>query len=129
MKEISQKVNSKATATVSGENTAAAVKSGSLDVFATPMMLALMEEATCLACAPLLDEGETTVGTGVSISHDKASGLGTVITACATLEKAEGRKLTFSVYAEDDKGDRIGKGTIERFVVLADKFMKRVNGV
>ena len=129
MKEFTEKLSSTAVTAVDTANTAAAVKSGSLDVFATPMMLALMEEATCLACAPLLDEGETTVGTNVSVSHDKASGLGTAVTAFATLEKAEGRRLTFSVHAKDDKGDIIGKGTIERFIVLKDKFMKRVNGI
>lgn len=129
MKAFTEKLSAKATTTVSTQNTAKAVKSGSLDVFATPMMLALMEEATCTACAPLLDEGETTVGTCVSVTHDKASGLDTVITATAVLENADGRKLTFSVQAQDDNGDIIGKGTIERFVVLEEKFMKRVNGI
>ncbi len=129
MKPFTEKLSAKASSAVNTQNTAKAVKSGSLDVFATPMMLALMEEATCIACAPLLDEGETTVGTSVSVTHDKASGLGNVITASAVLENTDGRKLTFSVQAEDDKGDIIGKGTIERFVVLEEKFMKRVNGI
>ena len=114
---------------VKKENTAKFVKSGNLDVFATPMMLALMEEATCLACEPLLDEGETTVGIRISASHDKASGIGTKISAHAVLEKAEGRKLFFSVIAKDDQDRIIGKGTIERFVVFKNKFMERVNGI
>lgn len=129
MKEFTAKLEGKAVTTVDHSNTAKAVKSGSLDVFATPMMLALMEEATCTACAPLLDESETTVGTCVSVTHDKASGLGVVITAIAVLENADGRKLTFSVQAIDENNNIIGKGTIERFVVLEDKFMKRVNGI
>lgn len=129
MKEFTAKPEGKAVTTVDNSNTARAVRSGSLDVFATPMMLALMEEATCTACAPLLDEGETTVGTCVSVTHDKASGLGAVITAYAVLENADGRKLAFSVYAKDENDNIIGKGTIERFVVLEDKFMKRVNGI
>ncbi|MDE6470108.1 MAG: thioesterase family protein [Eubacterium sp.] len=129
MKAFNEKLSAKASTAVSGQNTAKTVKSGSLDVFATPMMLALMEEATCAACSSMLDEGETTVGTCVSVTHDKASGIGTVITADAVLENVDGRKLTFSVQAQDDKGDIIGKGTIERFVVLEDKFMKRVNGI
>ncbi|MDE5985067.1 MAG: thioesterase family protein [Eubacterium sp.] len=129
MKAFNEKLSAKASTTVSVQNTAKTVKSGSLDVFATPMMLALMEEATCIACSPLLDEGETTVGTCVSVTHDKASGIDTAITADAVLENVDGRKLTFSVQAQDDKGDIIGKGTIERFVVLEDKFMKRVNGI
>ena len=129
MKEFTAKLEGTAVTTVDPSNTAKAVKSGNLDVFATPMMLALMEEATCIACAPLLDEGETTVGTCVSVTHDKASGLGEVITAYATLENTDGRRLTFSVQAKDENDNVIGKGSIERFVVLEDKFMKRVNGV
>lgn len=129
MKEFTAKLSASAVTTADFSNTARAVKSGSLDVFATPMMLALMEEATCLACAPLLDDGETTVGTNVCISHSKASGIGTQIIATAILEKTDGRKLTFSVFAKDSNDDIIGKGTIERFVVLEDKFMKKVNSI
>lgn len=129
MKEFTEKLSAQASVKVDSSNTARAVKSGCLDVFATPMMVALMEEATCLACAPVLDEGETTVGTSICVSHDKASGLGTEVTAYAQLEVVDGRRLTFSVSAKDEKGDVIGKGTIERFVVLEDKFMKRVNSL
>lgn len=128
MKEFHGEYKGEALTVVNQTNTAAAVGSGSLPVFATPMMLALMEEATCEACAPLLDEGETTVGTKVEITHDKASSLSTAISACAKLEEVDGRRLVFSVSAKDEKGDIIGKGKIERFVVLVDKFMKRVNG-
>lgn len=127
MKEFTEPIKGEAVTMVNNTNCACAVKSGSLQVFATPMMLALMEEATCNACLPLLDDGETTVGIKVSVTHDKASGLGTVITTRATLEEVDGRRLVFSVTANDDKGDVIGKGEIERFVVIADKFMKRVN--
>lgn len=129
MKEFQEKLTASVTLTVTDSVTAKTVKSGSLDVFGTPMLLALMEEATCNCVAPLLDEGETTVGTSVSLSHDKASGVGEKVTATAVLEKAEGRKLTFSVSAVDSKNDVIGKGTIERFVVLSDKFMKKVQSV
>ncbi len=129
MKEFAEKIEGTAVTTVTAANTAKAVKSGSLDVFATPMMLALMEEASCIACAPLLDENETTVGTCVSINHSKASGIGEVITAYALLESVDGRKLTFSVQAKDESDNIIGKGKIERFVVLKNKFLKRINGV
>lgn len=129
MKEFTAKAEGKAVTTVAPSNTAEAVKSGSLDVFATPMMIALMEEATCTACAPFLEKGETTVGTCVSVTHDKASGLGERITAYAVLENADGRKLTFSVEARDESDNIIGKGMIERFVILEDKFMKKVKGI
>lgn len=128
MKEFTQALKSEAITVVNATNTAVSVRSGSLPVFATPMMLALMEEATCNAVAPLLEDNETTVGTSVSVTHDKAGGTGATIVATAILEEVDGRRLYFSVSAKDDKGDIIGKGTIERFVVYQDKFMKRVNG-
>ncbi len=127
MKELNETLKGEAITVVNSTNTAISVKSGSLPVFATPMMISLMEEATCNACCSLLDEGETTVGIGISVTHDKASGLGSVITAFAVLEEIDGRKLTFSVSAKDEMGDTIGQGSIERFVVLKDNFMKRVN--
>lgn len=128
MKNLSSPLVGKAVTTVDSTNSAAAVKSGSLEVFATPMMLALMEEATCNAAAELLEGDETTVGTKISVTHDKASGIGTKITAEASLRKIDGRRLVFEVSATDDKGDVIGKGEIERFLVCSEKFMNRVNG-
>lgn len=127
MKNFIENLKGEAITAVNSTNTAVSVKSGSLPVFATPMMTALMEEATCAAAAPLLDDGETTVGTKISITHDKASPVGSIITACALLLEADGRRLVFSVSAKDEEGSIIGKGEIERFVVLTDKFMKKVN--
>lgn len=127
MNKFTIPLKGEAAVTVDDTNCASAVKSGSLKVFATPMLLALMEEATCNACAPLLEDGETTVGTKVSVTHDKASPAGARITAFASLDRVDGRRLLFSVSAKDDKGDIIGKGEIERFLVNSDKFMKRVN--
>lgn len=128
MKEFVEMLEGDAVTLVNSTNTAEAVQSGSLPVFGTPMMIALMEKATRIASSPLLDEGETTVGTKISVTHDKASGVGTTVIAKAVLTTVEGRKMTFAVTATDDKGDIIGKGEIERFVVLKDKFMKKVNG-
>lgn len=111
---------------VNSTNTAIAAGSGSLPVFGTPFMIALMEKATCEAVAPLLEEDETSVGTKIEVTHDKASGLGTVITAHATLIDVNGRKLMFDVNAVEENGDIIGKGTITRFVVQKERFMKKV---
>lgn len=111
---------------VNTTNTAITAESGSLPVFATPFMIALMEKATCYAAEPLLDDGETTVGTKIDVSHSKASGTGTVITARASLVETDGRRIVFDVFAKDDKGETIGSGVIERFVVDTEKFMKRV---
>ena len=106
-------------------NTAKAMKSGALDVFATPCMCALMEEAACNAVRDYLDKGMGTVGISLNITHDKPSALGSKITATATLTAVEGRKLVFDVQAqENDK--IIGKGTHERFIINNAKFMAKL---
>ncbi|WP_346686068.1 thioesterase family protein [Megamonas hypermegale] len=106
-------------------NTAKAMKSGALDVFATPCMCALMEEAACNAVRDYLDEGMGTVGISLNITHDKPSAPGSKIVATATLTAVEGRKLVFDVQAqENDK--IIGKGTHERFIIDNAKFMAKL---
>ena len=126
MKPFELKVSAVATATVTQQNTAISAGSGSLSVFATPFMIALMEEATCNAVAPYLENDETTVGTKIDVAHTKASGIGTVVTATATIVATEGRKIVFDVLAVDDKGNSIGNGTIERFLVNGEKFMAKL---
>ncbi|WP_294773249.1 thioesterase family protein [uncultured Eubacterium sp.] len=126
MKEFEHELKGEAMILVNSAYTAIAARSGSLEVLGTPYMIALMEKATCSACESLLDEGETTVGTAINITHDKASGLGELIKASATLKAVEGRKLTFDVIATDSKEDIIGKGTITRFVVNGERFMSKV---
>ncbi len=112
--------------TVNENNTAAKVGSGSLQVFATPMMIALMEKASCVALDGNLEEGNTTVGTMVNIEHVAATPLGMEITVNATVTAVEGRKISFLVEAFDEAG-LIGKGTHDRFVVGAEKFMTKTN--
>ena len=126
MKEFEHELKGEAMTLVNSAYTAIAARSGSLEVLGTPFMIALMEKATCSACESLLDEGETTVGTAINITHDKASGLGELIKATATLKAVEGRKLTFDVIATDSKEGIIGKGTITRFVVNGERFMSKV---
>lgn len=126
MKEFEHELKGEAMTLVNSAYTAIAARSGSLEVFGTPFMIALMEKATCSACESLLDEGETTVGTAINITHDKASGLGELIKASATLKAVDGRKLTFDVIATDSKKNIIGKGTITRFVVNGERFMSKV---
>lgn len=126
MKDITLGASFEETVTVNSSNTAIAAGSGSLPVFGTPFMIAIMEKATCGAVAEFLEDGETTVGTSINVSHSKASGIGAVITARAEVSEIDGRKITFKVSAVDNTGSMIGSGAIERFVVLSDKFMKRV---
>lgn len=127
MKDIQSKANAEVSVEVGEDNTAVAVGSGSLEVFGTPCMIALMEKATVNAVAPFLENDETTVGTQINVSHCKASAVGAVITARAELSEVQGRKLVFDVSAVDDKGDVIGKGRIERFVVFAERFMSKLS--
>lgn len=113
------------TVTVTESNIAKTMKSGSLEVFATPAMCALMGEAAQAAVQPHLEEGKGTVGISLSISHDAPSPMGSTITAKATVTAVEGRKITFNIEASDGVGI-IGKGTHERFVINNEKFMAKV---
>lgn len=113
------------TTVVSAANTAATLGSGDMDVFATPAMVALMENAAMLAVKDHLPEGSATVGTQISTSHLKASPLGASITASAELVEVDGRRLTFAVKAWDEKGT-IGEGTHTRFVVDRERFLSKL---
>ena len=112
-------LSARSAATVAAGNTAAAMGSGDLAVFATPAMVALMENAAMTA------EGATTVGSEMNVTHIKPSGLGAEITATAVLAEVEGRKLTFNVGARDAEG-LIGEGIHVRYIVDREKFMAKV---
>lgn len=111
--------------TVSETNTAKAVGSGSLDVFATPMMLAVMEQAACTCIADALEEGQTSVGTLAFITHDAASLIGAEISASAKVVGVEGRKVSFILSAHDGSR-KVGGGTHDRVVVDAERFMGKL---
>ncbi len=107
---------------VTADITAAAMGSGSLAVFATPAMVALMEQAASELCEKYVEEGITTVGTALNIQHLAATATGAEVKAIATVTSCDGRKITFDVEAYDNAG-LIGKGTHERFSIKSDKFM------
>jgi len=109
------------------ENSAQSLGSGSLEVFATPAMIALMEQAAAASIQPRLENGQTTVGTLLNVSHVAATPLGMKVTAKAELVAMDRRKLTFKVEAFDEK-EKIGEGIHERFIINIEKFMGRVNG-
>jgi len=114
------------TVTVDNSNTAKAVGSGSLDVFATPMMIALMERAACEVLSGVLDEEQTSVGTSISVNHIAASPHGAQITATATLVSVSGRKVEFELSANDEHKP-IGNGKHTRMIVDEKRFMERAN--
>ena len=125
MPELKPGLTGTAETVVRETNTALAMGSGSLHVFATPGMIALMEQAACNAVACCLDEESTSVGTFVNITHDAATGMGKTVTATATLVEVQGRKLVFEITAADED-KQIGKGTHERFIINKEKFMAKL---
>ena len=110
----------RAACVVNDQNTAAAVGSGLLPVFATPQMIALMENAA-------VDATQASVGTRLDVSHDAATPVGMQVWAEAEVTAVDGRKLTFAVTAYDETGP-IGKGTHERFIIQNDKFLAKAQG-
>ncbi len=114
------------TVTVTESNTADALGSGLLPVFATPSMIALMENASAKCAEPLLGEGETTVGTELNVKHVSATPIGMEVRCESTLTAADGRRLTFAVRAYDECG-LIGEGTHERFIVKSERFLSKAN--
>ena len=98
--------------------------SGTLDVFATPAMAALMEKTAWQSIAPYLQEGQGSVGTRLDITHDAATPLGMTVTCKSELIQVDGRRLVFEVTASDDK-EIIGRGTHERFIIDNDKFLTK----
>ena len=110
---------------VTENDTAQNVGSGNLPVFATPMMIALMENAAMKAAEQLLQEGESTVGSELNIKHLRPTAIGEEISATATLIAQEGRKLTFTVIATDRNGT-IGEGTHVRYIINIEKFMSKL---
>ncbi len=112
--------------TVTQDKTAKAMGSGTLDVFATPAMIALMENTAFESVAAELELGSGTVGTALNVKHVSASPVGMKITCETELIKVDGRALTFSVKAYDEAG-LIGEGEHERFIVFEEKFQKKAD--
>lgn len=119
-------IKGRAETVVNHENTAKFVGSGELEVFATPQMIALMEQAAASSVAPQLEEGQGTVGTLLNVSHDAATPLGMKVWAETELVEIDRRRLVFEVKAFDECG-LIGKGKHERFIISNDKFLSKVN--
>lgn len=106
------------------EDTALEVGSGSLLVYATPCMAALMEGAACEAITPGLDEGETTVGIELNLQHTAATPVGMEVWAEAEVTAVDGKILTFSITAFDEAGE-IGTCIHKRAVVNAQRFLDK----
>ncbi len=112
------------TVQVTPENTAEALGSGTLPVFATPAMIALIEATASESVVPFLEEGSSTVGTHLDVAHSAATPVGMSATCVTELVEIDRRRLVFRVTVTDGK-DEIGSGTHERFVVDNAKFMSK----
>lgn len=109
---------------VDGTNLASAVGSGMVDVFATPMMVALFETAASNCVAGFLNEGEVSVGVGINVAHSAPTVRGMTVTATATVTAVDRRSVSFDIEVTDDAGV-VGSGTHTRFVVDREKFMAK----
>ncbi|MBR6313276.1 MAG: thioesterase family protein [Clostridia bacterium] len=115
-------IRGKQTVTVTHEQTAAHYGSGALEVFATPAMVALLEETAWRSVQPYLEEGQATVGTRVDIRHLAATPLGGKVTCESELVEIDRRRLVFKVVVFDEK-TKVGEGIHERFVIQSEKFL------
>jgi fluoroacetyl-CoA thioesterase len=112
---------------VQEEDTALALRTGSVPVLATPRVVALCEEATVLTLKDELGARETSVGMKVQLDHLAPTGVGHTVAAEATVEKVNGRRVTFTVSVSDERG-LIAVGRVTRVVVDIDRFMDKVTG-
>lgn len=112
--------------TVTHADTAVALGSGSLEVLATPRLLAWCERVTCQVVTEVLAAGSTSVGTRVSLEHLAASPVGAEVAVSATLTYVDGRLLRFDVVAEHPGGSLVGTGEVTRVIVDEERFLARL---
>ena len=115
-------IKGKQTIVVTPAQTAAYYGSGALEVFATPAMVALLEETAWRSVQPYLEEGQATVGTRVDIRHLAATPLGGKVTCESELVEIDRRRLVFRVDVFDER-TKVGEGTHERFIIQSEKFL------
>ena len=109
---------------VEKEDTAQAVGSGELLVYATPCMAALMEGAACESIAPFLAGDESSVGTRMELTHSSATPVGMQVRAESVVTAVDGRKVTFEITAYDEAGE-IGRAVHERFIIKTERFLEK----
>eukprot|EP00051_Salpingoeca_urceolata_P032416 m.15608 g.15608 ORF g.15608 m.15608 type:complete len:170 (-) comp5061_c0_seq1:56-565(-) len=119
-------VKGTASVVVEASNTASSVGSGTVDVFATPQLVLLFEQAACKALDGKLEPTKTSVGTTITVDHKAATPVGLTVTATATITEVAkgGRLISFALEASDGI-DTVGAGTHQRFVVDKEKFSSR----
>ena len=109
---------------VTHDDTAIALRSGEVEVLATPRLIALVEEAAMTAVGDRLPAGQTTVGMRVQVDHLAPTSVGSSVAAEATLERVEGRRLTFTV-SVTDHGGLVAAGKVTRVIVETERFLDK----
>jgi predicted thioesterase len=122
--ELAVGLRGRASLRVTPQHTAGAWGSGDVPVYGTPSLVALLETAAVKAVAGKLDPGETTVGTWIEVSHLAATPVGAEVSAEAELVGVEGRKLTFTIVAHDDR-NKIGECRHQRVIVSRERFLAK----
>ena len=111
---------------VTQDKTAKVMGSGILDVFATPSMVALMEQTAAESVQPLLDQGVTSVGTKINVEHLSADPVGIEVECVSTLTEVDNRRLCFDIVVSDKHGI-VGKAYHERFLIKSESFTNKTN--
>ncbi len=114
------------TRTVTDADTASAMGSGDLPALATPRLLAWCEAATCEAIDSVLDSERTSVGSRVTLAHERPSPVGAQLVVRAAVTHVDGRLIRFSVAAEHADGTVVGHGDVSRVIVNRDRFLSRL---
>ena len=125
MEELKPGLSAEVSEFVSEQLTAVSVRSGLVSAYATPSMIALMENASVTTIQKCLSKGQTSVGVEVNIKHLAATPVGVRVRARAEVLAIDGRRVTFKVEAWDPK-EKIGEGTHARVIVDAARFKDRV---
>lgn len=123
---LKEGITGKASVLVCAENTALAMGSGALEVFATPALVALAEKTCWTSIQPELEPGQGSVGTKLDLQHTAPTPLGLTVYCESTLTEVNGRSLTFSVKLWDDKGP-VGEGMHQRVIITNDRFQAKAN--
>ncbi len=112
--------------TVETKDTAKVLGSGTLDVYGTPAMIALMENVAMEMIGPYLEEGSDSVGVKMNAEHMKASPIGAKIKCEATISVVEGRKVSYEIVCSDQSGATIGNASHDRFVIDVERFLSKI---
>lgn len=110
---------------VTKKDTALVYGSGKLEVFATPALVALMENTAVHCLEELLEPGTDTVGIEINVKHTKATAIGQKVTCEASIIEVDGRRIRFEINARDEKG-AIGQAIHDRFIIQPEKFMSKL---